>query len=51
MVDVLMAAGAFYLIVAAIGALLTLAMAAFIITSIMGVWNEVDKNFRRFDGR
>ena len=45
MIDVLIGAGAFYLVVAAIGTLFSLAMFAFVFTSITGTFKDFDRRF------
>jgi hypothetical protein len=42
-----MAAGAFYLVAAAVGGLVALGIFVFVFTSIMGVFTDVRKDFRR----
>lgn len=51
MIDILIGAGALYLVVAAIGALVGLAFFVFVFTSIVGVFKNVNESFRGFDGR
>ena len=46
MIDILMAAGAFYLLAAAIGGLVALGIFVFVFTSIIGVWTDMRKDFK-----
>ena len=45
MIDILIGAGALYLVVAAIGTLVGLALFVFVFTSIMGVFKDINKGF------